>query len=210
MKVLTLGCSFTAGDELDDFNLAWPNILANMSGLSVTNLAQFASSNTKMVRRAVENINTFDAFIIAWSHYARTEFADDQGVYDVWPARQTPEFKQSPHRYELIKYLTAYNNDNYYYRQYLIDIILLQNLFKQHNKKYIMLNSFGNDSKQAGRNQDLVNQIETEFYLGWPNDTMMEWTYGSPVGANGHFLEQGHEIVAGKIYEHIRHLSWVS
>ena len=119
MKVLTLGCSFTAGAELDDFNLAWPNILANMSGLPVTNLAQFASSNTKMVRRAVENINTFDAFIIAWSHYARTEFADDQGVYDVWPARQTPEFKQSSHRYELIKYLTAYNNDNYYYRQYL-------------------------------------------------------------------------------------------
>ena len=208
MKVLALGCSFTAGAELEDYNLAWPKLLA--PELSVTNMAQFASSNTKMVRRAVENIDNFDAFIIAWSHYARTEFADEQGTYDVWPARQTPEFKQSSHRYELIKYLTVYNDDNYYYRQYLIDIILLQNLFKQHNKKYIMLNSFGNDIEKAKRNQDLVNQIETEFYLGWPNITMMEWTYSAPQGANGHFLKQGHAIVAEKVNEHIRYLGWIS
>jgi hypothetical protein len=38
----------------------------------------------------------------------------------------------------------------------------------------------------------------------------MEWTFGSDQGPKGHFLEQGHEIVANKIYEHIRHLSWIS
>jgi hypothetical protein len=38
----------------------------------------------------------------------------------------------------------------------------------------------------------------------------MEWTYGTPRGPRGHFLEQGHEIVADKIYEYIRHLGWIS
>jgi hypothetical protein len=38
---------------------------------------------------------------------------------------------------------------------------------------------------------------------------MMEWTYGSPQGPMGHFLEEGHAIVADKIYEHIRHLGWL-
>ena len=210
MKVLALGCSFTAGTELDDYDLAWPKVLANKTNLSITNLGQFASSNTKMVRRVVENLNNYDAFIIAWSHYARTEFADEHGVYDVWPARQTPEFKQSSHRYDLIRYLTLHEDDNYYYRQYLIDILLVQSFLTLHNKKYLMLNSFGNDAVKTNRNQDLVNQINTDLYLGWPNQTMMDWTYGSPQGANGHFLEQGHEIVADKIYEYIRHLGWLS
>jgi hypothetical protein len=39
---------------------------------------------------------------------------------------------------------------------------------------------------------------------------MMEWTYRTPQGPGGHFLEQGHAIVADKIYEHIRNLSWIS
>jgi hypothetical protein len=39
---------------------------------------------------------------------------------------------------------------------------------------------------------------------------MMEWTYETPQGPGGHFLEQGHVIVADKINEYIRHLGWVS
>jgi hypothetical protein len=56
----------------------------------------------------------------------------------------------------------------------------------------------------------LVNQIDSIYYLGWPNETMMEWTYGCSKGPGDHFLEQGHEVVANKIYEHIRHLGWIS
>jgi hypothetical protein len=38
---------------------------------------------------------------------------------------------------------------------------------------------------------------------------MMDWTYNTPKGPGGHFLEEGHAIVADKIYEHIRSLGWI-
>jgi hypothetical protein len=76
-----------------------------------------------------------------------------------------------------------------------------------------MLDTFGNhqaNERTAVTNQDLLDQIDPTYYVGWPNQSMMEWTYGTPRGPRGHFLEQGHEIVADKIYEYIRHLGWIS
>ena len=57
---------------------------------------------------------------------------------------------------------------------------------------------------------DLIENIDKTYYIGWPDKTMMQWTYGTPIGVRGHFLEEGHAIVADKIYEHIRNLGWVS
>ena len=71
-----------------------------------------------------------------------------------------------------------------------------------------MLNAFGNNNYR--KNNTVVDQIDSTYYIGWPNETMMEWTYGTPQGPGGHFLEQGHQRVADKIYEHIRYLGWVS
>jgi hypothetical protein len=76
-----------------------------------------------------------------------------------------------------------------------------------------MLDAFGNNkvrNKFKGKNQDLLDQIDTRRYLGWPNESMMEWTFRTPQGPRGHFLEDGHRIVADKIYEYIRHLGWIS
>jgi hypothetical protein len=39
---------------------------------------------------------------------------------------------------------------------------------------------------------------------------MMEWTYKTPQGPAGHFLEEGHQKVAEKINEYIRNIGWVS
>ena len=72
-----------------------------------------------------------------------------------------------------------------------------------------MLDAFGN-TKARDLNTTLTKKIRFTNYLGWPDQSMMEWTYGVAKGPNGHFLEDGHIIVANKIYEHIRHLNWVS
>jgi hypothetical protein len=39
---------------------------------------------------------------------------------------------------------------------------------------------------------------------------MMEWTFGTPQGLNNHFLEEGHERVADKIYQYMEQLSWLN
>ena len=76
-----------------------------------------------------------------------------------------------------------------------------------------MLDAFGNNNYRKNKykkNNTVVDQIDPTYYIGWPTTTMMEWTHGCSKGPGGHFLEQGHERVADKIYEHIRNLGWIS
>ena len=214
MKLLTVGDSFTFGDELADQNLAWPYLLAEKINSTIINLAKPASGNTRMIRYIIENVNNFDVCIIGWSHYARTEIADQRGMYDIWPGcSPEPHRQQLSWRSEIIDYYTRYHNDDYLYRQYLINIILLQQYLISNSKRYLMLDAFGNHQdprRNLSSNIDLLTQIDKNTFLGWPDESMMEWTNGSPKGPNGHFLEQGHSKVADKIYEHIRHLGWIS
>jgi hypothetical protein len=209
MKLLAVGDSFTYGEELSDLNNAWPYLLGNKLDYTVNNLAKPGCGNTRMIRHAVEQINNYDLIIIAWSHFARTELADEHGFYDLWPGCSVLPYKDSsPWRSEVINYYSKHYNDQYLYNQYLINIILIQQYLKLNNKKYIMLDAFGNNNYR--KNDIVANQIDSTFYVGWPTTTMMEWTYGTSQGPGGHFLEDGHNVVADKIYEHIRHLGWIS
>jgi hypothetical protein len=209
MKLLTVGDSFTYGEELAELTSSWPFLLGSKLGYEVTNLAKPGSGNARMVRHVVEQIDNYDLIVIAWSHFARTELADENGFYDIWPGCSTLPHKEfSSWRSDVINYYSKHHNDQYLYNQYLINIILIQQYLKFNNKKYIMLDTFDNNNYR--KNNPVVNQIDSTYYVGWPTETMMEWTYKTPQGSNGHFLEQGHAIVADKIYEHIRHLGWVS
>lgn len=213
MQLLTAGDSFTYGEELSDLTHAWPFILGSKLGYTVNNTGKPASGNTKIIRSVIENYKSSDIIVIAWSHYARIEFADDHGVFDVWPGSNELVHNNSPHRKDLVKYLTKYHSDHYYYQQYLINILLVQGFLKQHNKQYIMVNAFGNnwgDLRKLSGVEQLASQIDANYFLGWPNDQMVEWTYGCAKGPGGHFLEEGHQKVADKIYEHIRNLGWIS
>jgi hypothetical protein len=210
MKLLAIGDSFTYGEELAELTSAWPFLLGTKLGSDVSNLAKPSKSNTYIARTVIENFQEYDLIVIAWSHFARMELCDNKGVYDVWPGNSGTLFTgELQYRKEVIDYISRYHNDEYLYSQYLMNIILIQNFLEQHNKKYIMIDAFGN-TKVRNLNLNLTKLINTTYYPGWPNESMMEWTYGLPKGPNGHFLEQGHKQVADKIYEHIRHLSWVS
>lgn len=210
MKVLTVGDSFTYGQELSDISNAWPNLL----GYEVTNLAKPGSGNSRMVRTVIEHAVNYDLIIIAWSHFARTEIADVNGVYDIWPGCNNIQYDMhSPWRKQLIDYYTRYHNDDYLYVEYLLNIILVQNYMKSQDKRYLMLDSFGNhqaNQRVVEQNSKLIKQIDSKFYIGWPKESMMEWTYGLPKGPGGHFLEQGHQHIADKINEHIGNLGWLS
>jgi hypothetical protein len=202
MKLLTVGDSFTYGEELVDRRAAWPYLLSNQLDWSLTNLGRPASGNSRMVRTVVEEIDRHDVFIIAWSHWGRIEFADDHGVYDIWPGSNAAVHQQySPHRAQLVNYISQHHNDEYLIRQFLLNVIVLQNYLSQKNKRYLMLTAFGYTNLlsqvqdklkiplKQGNLSDLLNQIDTRYYVGWP-ETTMEWTYDLPKGPRGHFLEQ--------------------
>lgn len=209
MKLLTIGDSFTYGEELSDLTQAWPNLLAVELGYTLTNMGMPGTGNTSMVRNIVSYALEYDLIVIAWSHFARSEFADTQGIYDTWPGSnvQWVSAELVRDRQHIVNYVNRYANDDYLYNQYLVNIILVQNYLKNHKKNYIMLNAFGNADK-GNKSFELEQQIDMESYIGWKKETMQEWTKDCPRGDRGHFLDDGHQIVARKINEHIRNIIW--
>ena len=215
MKLLTIGDSFTYGDELPDRRAAWPVVLANKLGWTLTNLGVNSCSNTGMIRRVVEHIDQHDVIIVGWSHYDRLEVADKYSAYEIWPSkRNIPNIKECPWRAELGKHYTLYHNHEYAYRQYLINVILFQSLAQLKNKKYLMIDAFGNNTDRANyaeANADLISQIDTQHFVGWPSESMLSIAGDAPRthSNTGHFLELGHqrvaERIADEIAKHIRH-----
>lgn len=212
MKLLTVGDSFTFGEELNSIYDAWPFVLGQINGYEVTNLARPGSGNKRMVRTVIEQVDQYDIVIIAWSHYARAEWADSVGVYDVWPGCNAAAHEQhAPWRKWLIDHITHNYDDHYLYRQYVLDIILLQTYLKAHNKKYVMLDAFGNNTDPERFypvNIDLHDKVDASTFLGWPTESMMQWTYPYPQGPRGHFLKEGHTILAQKIADFIEKQNW--
>lgn len=218
MNILTVGDSFTYGEELENLHDAWPYKLANKIPKShLINLGEPASSNDKIVRKVVEHVllNPTDLVIIGWSNIGRSEHADEFGYYDVWPGYSGNLFTKdgTEWRKELADYVSRYHDSEAIHRKFLQTVLLLQGFLESRNIKYVMCNIVQNEyykKKHFSGINDYKEQINKERFLGFNEAGMCEWTHGCPQGPGGHFLEQGHDIVANRIYEHIRHLGWIS
>jgi hypothetical protein len=221
MKLLAIGDSFTYGEELPDLNMSWPNRLGDKLGYAVINLGEPASSNDSIIRRLLEYLLTrsdqVDLVVIGWSMLGRQEFADDVGHYSVWPGYSGNLFQQdgSVWRQDLVKYFNQYHSRQYYHVRYLEQVILVQNFFKSKNIKYIMMNVLENEYYRRSPTffwQKYFEEIDKDYFIGFDHSGMVEWTDAAkcPKGPNGHFLDKGHELVADKVYEHIRNLGWIS
>lgn len=225
--IYAIGDSFTEGCELPGQNFgipgkgAWPEVLGNLLNKPVTNLGRSASGNTRIVKRALDcAIDDADGIIICWTSHNRTEFADNIGIYDVWPGR-SPNWwlttvSGSEHRIELVKYLTNHHNQEHYYANWIRQIILVQQLCKSKNIPCAMFNAFtlSKDYDKFVRNEKikkLINEVDLSLFVNNTlKESVVEWVYGTPKGPGGHPLELGHQIIANKVYEYIRHLGWVS
>ena len=51
--------------------------------------------------------------------------------------------------------------------------------------------------------EPLLTRLNTNRYIGFPYEGMVEWAYDTPQGPNGHPLELGHKRIADKIAEYI-------
>ncbi len=208
--IYAIGDSFTYGDELPSQDAAWPTLLSKKISKAVINKGRPASGNARMVKRAIDAvIEKSELIIVGWSDCNRQEFADDIGIYDIWAGRNSRAFQlQDPtHRINLIKYMTAYDTPEYYYVSWLRQIILVQSLCNLHNIPCVMFIACGahtSHQQYYSKHKKLVDAIDHNMFVDDMFTSVGEWTYGMPHGPNGHPLEAGHEIIAEKIYEHIR------
>lgn len=205
----TVGDSFTYGQELQNrYRDAWPTLLARQLGMELVNDGRPGAGNEFIVKRTIQAVSKFkpSLVVIAWSSCGRQEHSDDWGVYDIWPGCSSRVFddEQLGHRKELIKYITLNNNAEHEYRRWLRNVILLQSFLQNHKIDYIMCNVFDNQhrfGKFYKDNQGYYELIDETKFIGWPNDGFVQWVYETPHGPGGHPLEQGHKIIAEKIYE---------
>jgi hypothetical protein len=218
MNIISAGDSFTYGEELSDVNNAWPFLLGQKLNGQVTNLAEPAGSNDKVIRKVMEYIANEpikpDLVLIGWANPGRIEFADEHGYYDFWPGYQGNLFERdSAHwRNELCKYFSVYHSRSALYLRYLQQVILMQHYLKSLGIKYIMMDVLARDyykdvhQSYYGRYQE---QVDKNHFIDFQKAGMLEWTYGCPMGPRNHFLDEGHAIVTEKVYEHVKSLGWV-
>ncbi len=211
-KSVSLGCSFTYGDELQSPFDAWPFLVASHFNWSHNQVARSGSGNDRIMRGIARTIyRDYDYYLIGWTNYARVEHADDIGVFDIWPGQHFKSFVE-PHRQELSKYFSRHHSMKYQYRKYLQNILYAQAMLEKYNKKYVMVDAFMNhQGTQPGTQikfriaeDDLSQLVNTQHFIGWPeSESMVEWSHGTPQGVKGHPLEEGHRKIADKIIEHI-------
>lgn len=223
--IYCIGDSFTYGEELPNREVdAYPYLLGRMLDRPVTNLGKPASGNYRMVKRAMDAVLNGNAelVVIGWSDPARQEFADVTNpeypnhvrVGDIWAGRNYRNMQSAgDFRMNLIKYMTAYDVPGYYYAKWLRQIILLQTFCRANDVPCVMFsacNSEDYNKKYIDKHETLAKHVDASTYIDWPMQGSTNWTFGTPHGSGGHFLEEGHRIVADKIYEHIRNIGWVS
>jgi len=211
-RLLTVGDSFTYGDELENLHDAWPYKLADLLDYQVVNLGESGIGNTKIMRNAmIETINEhYDLVVIGWTSAGRVEWKDSFGAeYTLWPGYngRGAFFRDHPWRSDWLNYMNQYHDPAYLYQQYLLNVISLQSYLKVKNIKYVMLNIVDNEFYKISSLTGLdyvAEAIDKTHFLGWNEFGMAEIAYGCPTGPGGHPLAQGHQLIAEKIYEHIR------
>lgn len=215
--IYAIGDSFTYGDELPSKDFAWPSVLSKKLNKEIINKGRPASGNTRMVKRAVDAaIDNAEMIIIGWSDCNRVEFGDEMGIYDVWAGRDTRLFQlnEGSFRNTIVKHLTAYDIPEYYYTNWLRQVILVQNLCIAKNIPCVMFIACGSHLMHrqfCTKHKNLIDAIDKTIFVDSDMEISVgEWTWGTTPKPHGHPSEEGHEIMADKIYEHIRNKYWIS
>jgi hypothetical protein len=211
-RLLAVGDSFTYGDELPSQALAWPQLLGDRLGYVVDNRGQSGSSNPSIVRRTLNYLaqDPADLVIIGWASPGRIEWRDAVGdEWDLWPGCQLPGFLSDfPWRRELVNYVNQYHSAEYLFELYLIHVISLQSYCQANNIPCVMINTRCNDYyHQAGMCEPRMGTLRARVNLHWfveqGRTSMTTLAAATAQGPAGHFLEQGHQLVAAAMYQHI-------
>ena len=210
--ILTIGCSFTAGEELPNPKTqAWPALVADAFGVSLKNLGLIGGSNDYIFRTAIEETSAtkYDVVIIEWTDPSRMEVWQNLTNRPISVLAHTSykSFNDPGLKWLQDFYKHSYN-DEFAYKKWLIQVIALQHYFKNTNQRYIFTSLAGYTHADYALNH-LIDSIDDEFYLGWPNWGFLDWISNSPKGPGGHPLEVGHKQIAENINEHIRNLGWL-
>jgi hypothetical protein len=180
--ILVNGDSFTAGEESD---IAWPELIAD-----TVNIAVPGASNDYILRSTVDYVdnNKVDYVIIAWTSPNRIELPNKHLTSASYK-------KYGP----VVNSVFAEWDTEWAYKKFIAQTKLLDCYLTM---PHLFVSTFDIQTVAQGSGLDC--------WLGWPHEGLVEWMGNCLKGSGGHPLELGHQRIAEKINEHIRHLGWVS
>jgi hypothetical protein len=215
--LLTLGDSFTYGEELADLKKAWPYLLGSLIDYSVINLGLPGVSNDTIIRSLINHVTLEreprpNLVVIGWTSPGRVEYSDDLGEFSIWPGYTGKRFENdgSKWRYDLVEYMNRYHDTGWFHRRWLHQVLLAQAFLKSQDIPYVMLNTLNNDYYRQipfDGFMKIREAVDQDRFMCFGESGMIEWVDHTAKGPGGHFLDQGHEIVAKRIYEYTRNIS---
>lgn len=164
------------------------------------NLGLVGGSNERIFRLAVsETLETrYDLVICAWSAPSRYEL-----FYKGRPMTMpvgSEEYYGDEFRWA--KDFVANHYDFHFEEERgLLKMIALQSYFSQRNQPYLFTTACG-PATVSPKNSWIAQHIDWNNWIS-PGVPMYLWCNHLPTGPGGHFLEEGHRLVADRIYEFI-------
>ena len=148
MILLANGCSFTEGYDLPIKELSWPYQLGKSLNYDTVNLALGGASNDRIYRTTVEYLNTHpdpDLAVIGWTIFNRAEITSAHGLYlrltnnNCLPdTNELSHDLTNVHKFWLVNLYNQYIN----YRNWLHNVLHLQNYFAVKNVNYRFFSAF--------------------------------------------------------------------
>jgi hypothetical protein len=235
MTILVIGDSFSFGSELSDLytthvgwqgnkysdpatgdlitiepsQLAWPALLGKKLNQSVENISIPGSSNDRIFRKATtySMSKPYDLIICAWTTVDRYDFTWNEQELQLSINHGMPQltwFKE---------FVTNHHSSKQAYQKWIGYVVCLQAFFELRKQPYVFLNamqpSFCIDPVLLDNQPvDISTQINHNRYIEW-GQNFCNWCRHTPHGVYGHFLEEGHQLVADKVYTFIKDKSLI-
>ena len=184
--ILVNGCSFTRGEESP---VAWPDFVPD-----TLNIAVSGASNEYIFVTTISQIEQKrpDQVIIAWTSPNRVHLSG---------RHLTPS---SHKRYgDIVDQVFKDWDQDWAKKQFIAQVLAMDAYLSAKEIPHVFISTFDI--------QRLVNRddLHLDCYLGWPDQGLVEWMGDCEKGPYGHPLTVGHQRIAEKINEHIRHLGWI-
>lgn len=243
-KLYSNGCSFTYGQGLKDpNNKSWPALVAKKYNSEFLNHAVMGGSNDRIVKGVVSNIKNYDKFYIGWSSVARFVKYNPVNNFEILftPAlnlnvslHYNNDLRTNYKKYKDFgeMYYKYWYNELYEFKGFLHQIILLQSLFRLHNKEYTMINiladiepwlssedtfaenvkdlicfDFMSDNQIHNEREEivkLVDQIDISKFVFWKHnvDKFIKDNNLTVSTKDAHPNEDGHRAIAEEVLLH--------
>ena len=202
--LFTNGDSFTYGDELNKpYSEAWPYVLSNMLNYPyVANFGENGKDNAGIVQSTKEYPYSFRREYPTMNPFG-VRMPISQKCPKIWIIQWTTfrRFHDNPPMNVILNKLD---------KQYLLDLYFIQvrdmqEWFELHNINYLMFNGFDNEKYIRNNDSEFKSLVDDKYFIGWPDEAVVNWVYGYEHGPRGHPLAEGHKLIAEILYENIRH-----